>query len=96
MKSRACLREALEGVHGCIAEGLPVIGYFYWSLLYNFEWKHGYGMNFRLAGVDRSTQIRCLKPSLMYPGAIGRESGKENLRPSDSCFWGRTIPAGML
>ena len=68
------IQEALDGVYSCIADGLPVIGYFYWSLLDNFEWKHGYGMTFGLIGVDRSTQVRYPKPSLMALGEIGRES----------------------
>ena len=35
--SRTCT-EALEGVGRCLADGLDVRGYFYWSLLDNFEW----------------------------------------------------------
>ncbi len=66
----AYIREALAGVRACIAEGLPVKGYLYWSLLDNFEWQKGYGMTFGLVGVNRATQRRIPKPSLT---ALGRE-----------------------
>lgn len=37
----AFIRQALEGVQGCMAEGIPVLGYCHWSLLDNFEWQKG-------------------------------------------------------
>ena len=37
----AYVRDALEGVGRCLADGLDVRGYFYWSLLDNFEWALG-------------------------------------------------------
>ena len=63
------IRRALEGVQSCIADGLPVKGYCYWSLLDNFEWQKGYAMTFGLIAVDRSTQIRYPKESLAYLGS---------------------------
>ena len=38
-------------------------GYFYWSLLDNFEWAEGYIRRFGLAWVDYATQKRTLKAS---------------------------------
>ena len=35
------IRRALTGVQNCIADGIPVKGYCYWSLLDNFEWQKG-------------------------------------------------------
>lgn len=64
----AFIRTALEGVQRCIADGLPVKGYFHWSLLDNFEWQKGYAMRFGLVAVNRSTQARTPKPSLAYLG----------------------------
>lgn len=66
----AFIRDALTGLHGAIAEGVDVRGYFYWSLLDNFEWLAGYGPKFGLIGVDRPTQRRQIKPSAIAFGKI--------------------------
>ena len=63
------IQRALAGVQGCIADGLPVKGYFHWSLLDNFEWQKGYSMTFGLIAVDRSTQKRYPKESLKLLGS---------------------------
>jgi len=60
--------EALEGVDRCIQDGIDVRGYFYWSLLDNFEWAFGYRPRFGLVGVDRETQVRDVKPSATWLG----------------------------
>lgn len=62
--------KATDGVANCIADGIPVIGYMYWSLLDNFEWQKGYIMTFGLIAVDRETKERCEKPSLAYLGSL--------------------------
>jgi beta-glucosidase len=54
---------ALAGVLDCLAEGIDVRGYTYWSLLDNFEWAFGYVPRFGLAAVDRTTFVRTPKPS---------------------------------
>ena len=66
------IERAVQGVHSCITEGLPVIGYTHWSLLDNFEWHLGFSKRFGLIGVDRSTQERTLKPSALYLGSIAQ------------------------
>jgi beta-glucosidase len=63
---------ALDGVLDCLAEGLDVRGYVYWSLLDNFEWAHGYRPTFGLVAVDRTTQERTPKPSATWLGQIAR------------------------
>ena len=77
------IRRALAGVQQCIADGLPVKGYMYWSLLDNFEWQKGYAMTFGLIAVDRSTQTRYPKESLAYLGSFaGKRKGDA---ASDGC-----------
>jgi beta-glucosidase len=59
----AYLNEHLKSVSKAIAVGIPVKGYFAWSLVDNFEWAHGYSMRFGLIYVDYETQKRILKSS---------------------------------
>lgn len=66
----AFIDAALAGVDACIRDGLPVRGYFHWSLMDNFEWQKGYAMTFGLVAVDRSTQKRTPKPSLTHLGGF--------------------------
>ena len=65
--------EALEGVQDCLDDGIPVIGYCYWSLLDNFEWQKGFSMTFGLIAVDRETQKRTPKGSLAVLGKRAKE-----------------------
>ncbi len=64
----AFIEQALLGIQNCIHAGLPVKGYFHWSLLDNFEWQKGYSMTFGLISVDRKTQTRHPKESLAFLG----------------------------
>ena len=68
----AYVQAALEGVGRCLADGLDVRGYTYWSLLDNFEWAYGYGPHFGLVGVDRTTFVRTPKPSARWFGEVAR------------------------
>ena len=75
--ARRCefISRALRSVEECIADGLDVRGYFYWSLFDNFEWALGYRPTFGLVAVDRATQERTPKPSARHLGAIARANG---------------------
>jgi beta-glucosidase len=53
----------LAEVRRAIADGIPVEGYFCWSLMDNFEWAEGYGPRFGLTYVDFDTQQRIVKDS---------------------------------
>jgi len=65
---------ALAGVRHCLDEGIDVRGYFYWSLLDNFEWVLGYGPTFGLVAVDRETFERRPKPSASWLGGVARDN----------------------
>lgn len=66
----AFIEKATDGVAACKKDGIPVIGYMYWSLMDNFEWQKGYSMTFGLIEVDRTTQERKVKPSLAFLGNL--------------------------
>lgn len=68
----AFIGEALDHLQHAIADGVDVRGYFYWSLLDNYEWMAGYGPKFGIVGVDRATQTRRIKPSALAYGSIAR------------------------
>ncbi|MBO0736655.1 MAG: beta-glucosidase [Alphaproteobacteria bacterium] len=68
----AYLRDYLAAVLDAIAAGVPVRGYFVWSLLDNFEWRFGYGKRFGLVHVDFATLERRLKDSFHFYGELAR------------------------
>jgi beta-glucosidase len=53
----------LEASSAAIAQGIPLIGYFAWSLFDNFEWALGYASRFGIVHVDFTTQHRTVKAS---------------------------------
>lgn len=53
----------LRAAARAIAVGVPLRGYFAWSLMDNFEWAYGYSKRFGLIYVDYQTQRRILKTS---------------------------------
>jgi beta-glucosidase len=60
------LRNYLTHLQQACAEGVPVKGYFCWSLLDNFEWADGYGKRFGIVYVDFKTQKRTPKLSAHF------------------------------
>ncbi|MEP6758339.1 MAG: GH1 family beta-glucosidase [Actinomycetota bacterium] len=59
----AYLREHFHAAHRALAEGVPLRGYFVWSLLDNFEWAEGYDKRFGIVRVDFDTLERTVKDS---------------------------------
>ena len=69
------LRAHLAAIQDAIEQGVPVGGYFYWSLMDNFEWAWGYAKRFGLVRVDYETQERTLKDSAIeYRRIIGERA----------------------
>jgi beta-glucosidase len=69
------LRQYLAQLQRATAEGLPVRGYFAWSLLDNFEWADGYATRFGLHYVDYKTLERTPKLSAsFYRNVIARNA----------------------
>lgn len=63
---------ALEGLAGCLADGIDVRGYLHWTLLDNYEWVSGFRPTFGLIEVDRTTFARTPKPSARWLGEVAR------------------------
>ncbi|TDE36935.1 GH1 family beta-glucosidase [Actinomadura sp. 6K520] len=65
----------LRACHRAIADGVPLRGYFTWSLLDNFEWAWGYSKRFGLVHVDYATQRRVPKDSARWYAGVIRRGG---------------------
>lgn len=65
----------LHSVHRAIEAGVPVKGYFVWSLMDNFEWAEGYNKRFGVVYVDFETQQRTLKQSALWYAQVIRDNG---------------------
>jgi len=59
-------RNYLTQLHRAVSEGVPVKGYFLWSLLDNYEWADGYSKRFGIHYVDFTTQKRTPKLSATF------------------------------
>jgi beta-glucosidase len=59
----------LDALSRAVADGVDVRGYFYWSLMDNFEWARGYEPRFGLVYVDYPTQRRIPKASYHWLAA---------------------------
>jgi beta-glucosidase len=64
------LRNYLSQLQRATADGIPVKGYFLWSLMDNFEWAEGYRKRFGIVHVDYPTQRRTLKSSALWYQAL--------------------------
>lgn len=71
------IKEHLKWIHKAIEEGTDVRGYFYWSLLDNFEWDKGFWPRFGLVEVDYETLKRKIRPSAFEYAKICKENALE-------------------
>ncbi len=69
------LRTHFAAAHRAIQAGVPLAGYFVWSLLDNFEWSHGYSQRFGIVWVDYETQKRTLKESAKWYKNVIKKNG---------------------
>jgi beta-glucosidase/6-phospho-beta-glucosidase/beta-galactosidase len=71
-KSSAWVVETLTWVKRAIADGAPVKGYFYWTLMDNYEWNHGMTIKLGMYAVDPMDPQKTRKPrnSVATYGAI--------------------------
>jgi beta-glucosidase len=60
------LRNYLTQLQRATSEGVPVLGYFLWSLMDNFEWSDGLAKRFGIYHVDFGTQRRSPKLSASF------------------------------
>jgi len=56
-------------------DGVPVLGYFQWSILDNFEWAEGYKERFGMVYVDYPTQRRVPKDSALWYREVIKSNG---------------------
>ena len=72
------IKRYLKELKKAVEEGVPVLGYQYWSFSDNFEWAEGYSARFGLVYIDYRTQQRIVKDSAYEYAKIVAENG-ENL-----------------
>ena len=68
----------MKNIHKAIAYGVNVRGYFYWSLLDNFEWDKGFWPRFGLVEIDYETLERKPRPSSYVYAKIVKNNAIEN------------------
>lgn len=69
------LRTHFAAAHRAIQAGVPLAGYFVWSLFDNFEWAYGYSQRFGIIWVDYETQKRTLKDSAKWYKNVIKKNG---------------------
>ena len=68
----------LKHLERALEEGIPVLGYTYWSIMDNFEWSEGYDKRFGLIHVNYQTMERTIKDSGYWYAEVIKSNG-ENL-----------------
>jgi len=60
------IKKMLTQVHAALSHGVKIKGYFYWSLLDNYEWHHGFWPRFGLIEVDRENGLKRIPRKSFY------------------------------
>jgi beta-glucosidase len=84
----AYLDAHLRACHRAIEGGVPLRGYFVWSVFDNFEWACGYSRRFGIVHVDYDTQVRTPKDSAAFYSGVLR-SGALPVLPD-------SVPDGLV
>lgn len=71
---REYLRSYLRELQRAIGDGVPIRGYFLWSLLDNFEWHDGFATRFGIVHTDYATQRRTPKLSARWYAEVTRRN----------------------
>jgi beta-glucosidase len=75
------LHAHIAACHEAIRSGVPLAGYFVWSLMDNFEWSQGYKQRFGIIWVDYKTQQRIPKDSADWYTKVIRNNAVEEFEP---------------
>jgi beta-glucosidase len=67
------LHRHFEAARAALERGVPLRGYFVWSLLDNFEWHHGYAHRFGIVHVDFDTLERRVRDSGRFLAGVARD-----------------------
>jgi beta-glucosidase len=71
------LTDHVAALVGAVRDGVPVLGYLYWTLMDNYEWTEGRGAGFGLAATDFASQHRTPRPAALAFKAVCEANGAE-------------------
>ena len=77
---RKYLEDHFAAAANAIAAGVPLRGYFVWTLLDNFEWQHAYNQRFGLVHTDFPTQRRTIKDSGHWFATVAKGTSPNQIR----------------
>ena len=73
------IESIVSQMHGLLAEGVDLRGYFHWTLADNFEWNEGWHLRFGLYELDPATQIRKPRASAQVYARLIKQSRRKDL-----------------
>jgi beta-glucosidase len=76
------IESIVNQMHGLLAEGIDLRGYFHWTLADNFEWNEGWHLRFGLYELDPATQIRKPRASAQVYERLIKQSRDRDFTPT--------------